>query len=211
MAGQGDRVEVVRRHSGPLRIAVALALALIIGGCAAFGSKPPPTFDLTAATGFPPHGGAPHGQLIVGEPTALAILDTERIVVRPAKGELGYLGGAQWSDRLPKLVQARIVQSFENANRLRAVGRAGERLTADFDLVIDMRAFGLALADNGTFAEVEISAKVVADKSGRIIAGKVFRVTIPAASSEGPAATAALDEAFHRVVIEMVLWAVRLA
>lgn len=205
-------MRVVGRHSGPVRIAAAVALVLAIGGCAAvgLGAKPPPTFDLTAANAFPRHGGGGRGQLLVSEPTVLAILDSERIVVRPAKGELGYLSGAQWSDRLPKLIQARIVQSFENANRLRAVGRPGERLTADFDLVTDIRAFGVALADNGSFAEVEISAKVVVDKSGRIIAGRVFRATVPAPSSDGPAAAAALDEAFHRVIIEMVLWAVRL-
>lgn len=200
----------VGRHFGPLRIAATLALVLAVGGCGSLFSRPPATFDLTAAQAFPRHSGPARGQLIISEPTALAIIDSEKIVVRPAKGELGYLTGTQWSDRLPKLLQARIVQSFENASRLRAVGRPGERLTADFSLVTDVRAFGLALADNGVFAEVEISAKVVVDKSGRIVAGKVFRAVVPAPSSEGTQAVAALDEAFHRVVIEMVLWAVRL-
>lgn len=200
----------VWRHSGPLRIAATLALILAVGGCGSLFSRPPATFDLTAAQTFPRHSGSARGQLIIAEPTALAILDSEKIVVRPAKGELGYLGGTQWSDRLPKLLQARIVQSFENASRLRAVGRPGERMTADFQLVTDVRAFGVALADNGTFAEVEISAKVVADKSGRIVAGRVFRASVPAASSDGTQVVIALDEAFHRVVIEMILWAVRL-
>ncbi len=198
-------MEGVERHCGPSRIAAALALVLVLAGCAT--SKAPPTFDLMAATAFPRHGGGPRGQLIVSEPTALAILDSEKIVVRPAKGELGYLGGAQWSDRLPKLLQARITQSFENANRLKAVGRPGERLTADYSLVTDVRAFGIALADNGVFAEVEISAKIVVDKSGRIISGRVFRASVPAASSEPAAAAMALDEAFRRVVVDLVLWA----
>ena len=199
----------VRREFRRLRIATALALTLAAAGCAAFGTRPPPTFDLTAATAFPRHGGPSRGQLIVGEPTALAILDSERIVVRPAQGELAYLGNSQWSDRLPKLLQARIVQSFENASRLRAVGRPGDRVTADYQLVTDVRAFQVSVADNGVFAEVEISAKIVADRSGRIVAARVFRATLPAASSEPPAAVAALDDAFHRVVVDLVLWAVR--
>jgi cholesterol transport system auxiliary component len=202
-------VRGVLRHPGRLRIAAALALFLAIAGCAGLGTSAPPTFNLTAAQDFPRRSGPPRGQLIIGEPTALAILDSEKIVVRPAAGEFAYLGGAQWSDRLPKLLQARIVQSFENASRLRAVGRPGERLTADFQLVTDIRAFHVAVAENGVFAEVEISAKVVVEKSGRIVAARVFRSTVPAASSEPPAAVAALDDAFHRVVIEMVLWAVR--
>lgn len=202
-------MRVVGRHPGPLRIAAALAVMVAVAGCAGFGSQAPPTFDLHAARAFPRHSGPPRGQLIIGEPTALAILDSEKIVVRPAQGELGYLGGAQWSDRLPKLLQARIVQSFENASRLRAVGRPGERLTADFSLVTDVRAFQVAIADNGVFAEVEISAKVVVDKSGRIVSGRVFRATVAAASSEPTAAVLALDEAFRRVVVDLVLWAVR--
>ena len=151
-------MRVVGRHSGPVRIAAAVALALAIGGCAAvgLGAKPPPTFDLTAANAFPRHGGGGRGQLLVSEPTVLAILDSERIVVRPAKGELGYLSGAQWSDRLPKLIQARIVQSFENASRLRAVGRPADRIATDFVLITEVRAFEISAAD-GT-AVVEIAA-----------------------------------------------------
>jgi cholesterol transport system auxiliary component len=202
-------VRRVSRRYGRPPIAAALALALALAGCAGFGTRAPSTFDLTAAQDFPRRSGPARGQLIVGEPTALAILDSEKIVVKPAQGEVAYLGSAQWSDRLPKLLQARIVQSFENASRLRAVGRPGERLTADFSLVTDVRAFHVAVADNGVFAEVEISAKIVVDKSGRIVAARVFRWTLPAASSEPPAAVAALDDAFHRVVIEMVLWAVK--
>ena len=197
------------RHFRPLRIAAALALVLALGGCAGLGAKAPPTFDLSAANAFPTSAGGLRGQLIVNEPTALAILDSEKIVARPAQGELGYLGGAQWIDRLPKLLQVRLVQSFENANRLKRVGMPGARLAADFSLVTDVRAFQIALADNGAFAEVEISAKIVVEKSGRIIAGRIFRATVPAPSGQPQAVALALDEAFRRVAVDLVLWAAR--
>jgi len=42
--------------------------------------------------------------------TALAVLDSDKIVVRSAPGETAQFSDARWEDRLPKLVQARILQ-----------------------------------------------------------------------------------------------------
>lgn len=194
------------------RAARVAAFAVLVSGCAGgLGSKaPPPTYDLYAANVFPGRGGgAARGQLIVSEPTALSILDTDKIMVRPTMGETAALSNAQWEDRLPKLIQARLVQSFENAHRLRAVGKPGDRLASDFLLVTDVRAFELA-AQSRT-AEVEISAKIVRERTGRIIAARVFRVSIAAEGGlEGAAGVAALNEAFTRVAREVVLWASRL-
>lgn len=184
-------------------------LAAGLGGCGSLlGSSAMPTFDLTAPRDFPPHGGGGRGQLVVNEPGALAILDTDRIVVRPGDGQVAQLAGAQWSDRLPKLLQARIVQSFENANRLRAIGRPGDRISADYQLVIDVRSFNLTAASSAT-ADVEISAKIVQDRTGRVLAARVFRASVPAASTEGVEAVRAIDAAFNRVAVELVLWASR--
>ena len=191
------------------RAASVAALALLLGGCAGLTSKaPPPAFDIAAAQSFPRYSGKARGQLIISEPTALAVLDSEKIVVRPGPGETATFSDAQWQDRLPKLLQARILQSFENASRLRAVGRPGERIAGDFQLVVDIRAFEL-LASRGV-AQVEIAAKIVRERSGRIMAARVFRASVPTTAVDGPDAVAALNEAFAKVATEMVLWAARL-
>lgn len=194
------------------RAAVAAALAVLLSGCGGglgFGSKPPPpTYDLFAAQSFPRRSGPARGQLIVTEPTALAALDTEKIVVRPNPDEVAQLGTAQWQDRLPKLLQARILQSFENASRLRAVGKPGDRLTADYQLVVDVRAFEISAA-NST-ADVVIAAKIVRDRTGRIAAARIFRASVPASDINGAGAVAALNEAFANVAVQLVLWAARL-
>jgi cholesterol transport system auxiliary component len=192
------------------RAASVAVLALMLGGCAAIGlgPSPPSTFDLIA-----PHAariaGEARGQLVVAEPTAIAVLDTEKIVVRPAAGEVAHLAGVQWSDRLPKLLQARVVQTFENISRIKAVGRPGDRLTPDYQLVLDVRAFNIA-ATTEPFAEVEIGAKIITDKEGRVVAAKVFRATVPATTTEGPNAASAVNAAFGRVAIELVQWAARI-
>jgi len=201
-----SRVNRAAGRAGAARGAVLVLLAL---GLAACGSAAVPTYDLTAPRAFPPHRGAARGQLLVVEPAALALLDTDRILVRPGGGQMAQLGGAQWSDRLPKLLQSRLVQAFENANRVRAVGRPGDRIVADYQLVVDVRAFNVTIGSAPT-AEVELSAKIIADRAGRIVGARVFRATIPAGTGEGGDAVRAIDEAFGRVATELVLWAARL-
>lgn len=186
------------------RAASVAVIVALVGGCA---KAPPPTYELFAADLFPRHTGNPRGQMIVPEPTALAVLDTDRVLVRLAGGETAQLGNAQWEDRLPKLLQSRIVQSFENGHRLRAVGKPGDKLAADYQLIVDVRSFQIA-AETAT-AEVEIVAKIVRDRTGRIDAARAFKVSVPAASTEGPQAIAAINQAFNQVVTQLVLWAAR--
>lgn len=205
-------MQVPGRNSLCGRATIVAALALSVGSCAALGSGtkgPPPTYDLTAPQAFPRIARAPRGQLVVAEATALGALDSDKIVVRPAPGEIAALADAQWSDRLTKLVQARTIQAFENASRVRAVGRPSDRIASDYQLLLDVRAFEISVPA-GPAAEVEISAKIVADRSGRIIAGRVFRATVPAGATQGPAAVAALDAAFARIATDLVLWATKI-
>lgn len=193
-----------------LPLAAALPLALALGACSGglggiVAPAPPTAYNLEAASGFPHRSRPARGQLAIAEPTALAGYDSEKIVVRPTPAEAAQLGGVQWQDRLPKLMQARIVQSFENASRLRAVGRPADKIATDFVLMSEVRAFEISVA--GGSAVVEIAAKIVRERTGRIMAARVFRVSVPAPASEGAPAVAALNEAFRKFEHELVLWA----
>jgi cholesterol transport system auxiliary component len=186
---------------------VAAVLAVSLGGCASIGlgQGSATAYDLAAAKDFPHRTARPRGQLVIVEPTMLAPLDGERILVRPGPGQAAQLADAQWEDRLPRLLQARLVESFENANRLRAVGKPGDKIAGDFVLITDVRAFEISAAD-GT-AVVEIAAKIVRDGSGRIVAARVIRATVPAQATQGAGAVAALNEAFVQAATQLVLWA----
>nr|WP_281502935.1 ABC-type transport auxiliary lipoprotein family protein [Ancylobacter crimeensis] len=178
-----------------------------LGGCAALlgGNQAVPTFDLSAPRAVPVERTGVR-VLVISDPTSLAVLNTEKIVVEPQPGQVAYLGNAQWSDRLPPLFQARLIETFENSSRARSVARPGDRVTADYVLLTDIRSFGLQ-----TFASpeavVEVSAKIVDDRAGRIVAAKVFTGRAPAGSSSGAEATRALDAASDQVFIELVKWA----
>ncbi|WP_036305562.1 ABC-type transport auxiliary lipoprotein family protein [Methylopila sp. 73B] len=186
--------------------ATALLLAgVALAGCSSLlAGKPPATYDLTAPTDLP-RGGSQKGNLVVGEPVAVAVIDGQRIVVKPDAGQVTYLPDSQWSDRLPKLVQAKIIEAYENANRLKSVGRPGDRLAVDYQLVTELRAFEIR-AGQGQ-AVVELTAKIVSDKTGRIVAGEVFQARQPLPGAvDGPTATRALNAALADVLRGLVAW-----
>jgi cholesterol transport system auxiliary component len=201
---------------GTARAVLCLALAFavsacsggVLGGIIGTGNNPTPTYDLSAPGNFgalPPRA---RGLLAVEQPTALQILDTEKVVISPSPGEVAYLSDAQWVDRLPKLMQARIVQSFENSTRIRAVAKTQDRVNADYVLVVDVRQFGITNYESAQ-AVVELSVKIVYQRGGRIAAGTVLTSRVAASGTGGQAATLALDQAFSDVLVQMVKWTSR--
>ncbi len=180
----------------------------VLGGLVGTGNNPTPTFDLSAPTSFGALPARARGLLAIELPTALQILDTEKVVISPSAGEVAYLSDAQWVDRLPRLLQARIVQSFENSSRIRAVAKTQDRINADYLLVVDIRQFGIVAYDGPT-AAVELSVKIVYQRGGRIAAASVFRSRVAASGTTGSAATLALDQAFSDVLVQMVKWTSR--
>lgn len=190
---------------GRLRMVAApvlvLAAGVLLAGCAS--GTAPATFDLTAPRDGVA-GGQGRGLLVVAEPQALQALDSQRVVIM-AGGGIAYLPDVQWADRLPKLFQSRLVQTFENGRRIRAVGRPGDRLVPTAQLNSDIRRFGI---DERTGeAVVELSVKIVNDRTGRILAGEIFTSRVPAGgATTGAGAMAALDLAAQAVLRDVVIW-----
>lgn len=185
--------------------ASALAAALALGACGGGSAAQRTTFDLTAPSNIGRVGGT-RAQIVVGEPSAVQALDSDRILVRDG-GALAYLPDAQWADRLPRLFQVRLIQAFENASRLGRVGRPGDRVVADYALNADIRTFGVDA--QASQAEVEVTARLIADRTGRVAAAQAFSARVPLASMSGSAAAQALDQALAQVLRDMVRWAGR--
>ncbi len=182
---------------------IASLLAAIFGLAACSGGPPPSTFDLAQ------HQAASKGlhlrrQLVVAEPTALQPLDSDHVLVRRPDGTLATLAHAQWSDRLPPLVQSRIVQAFENAGAVGRVGAFGGTISADVTLAVEIRVFEVDVgAGQG---KIELAARLVSSASGQIIAARIFQASAVGAG-EGPAAVASLDQALGQTLGDLTRWA----
>jgi cholesterol transport system auxiliary component len=192
-----------RSRSGPSRrVLLAALMGASLAACG--GGGPVTTFDLTAPRPGPRFGGAARGQVVVAEPAAIQTLEADRILVKDASGTVSYLGGAQWADRLPKLIQARLINTFENASKLKAVSRPGERVSPDYMLTTEIRAFQIATPAAEAF--VELSARLVDDRSGRIVAGRVFSSRVPIARVDAAHAANGLDAALSKALLDVVRW-----
>ncbi len=177
----------------------AFSFLLMLAAC---GGSALDAYSLSAPQGVA--GRASSRQMIITEPVAGAPYDGERIVVRTGPEAVAYLKGAQWVERLPRHLQTMMVQAFENARLLRSVGRPGDRFTADASLNSEIRRFEIDVTTNE--AVVEISAKIVAEGSGRIVGARIFSARVPGSAGDGKVASAALDQALDRVLREMVAW-----
>jgi cholesterol transport system auxiliary component len=164
------------------------------------------TFDLTASVSeVATTASARNRQLLVADPSALKALDSEQILVRVSGAEIRYLSQSQWSDRLTRVVQSKLVEAFENTGRLAGVGKPGQGLAIDFQLITDVRSFEIS-AEGGDRGVVEISAKLLNDRNGTVKAQRVFRAEVPSTGSDNAAYVAALDRAFARVTADIVTW-----
>jgi phospholipid/cholesterol/gamma-HCH transport system substrate-binding protein len=164
------------------------------------------TYDLRAPQNLGPASKAIKGQLAIPEPTAVAMLETQRFLFSPAKDVPGF-ADALWADSIPKLLHARLIESFENYDIAHAPLRVADIGQTDFQLLIDVRRFRIA-TESEPAAEIGLSARIV-DKNGKVIASRLFGDSQKFDKVEPPAAVAAFDDAFGRIAKEMIAWTVQ--
>jgi phospholipid/cholesterol/gamma-HCH transport system substrate-binding protein len=173
-----------------------------------FGATSKPVvrvFDIAAAKDLPAATG-PGGPVIVDDPTTVSALDSQRIMKRGANDEFTAYTDAQWSDALPKLLQSRIIQSLENAGRLK-VGRPLDNIEADHHLVMEVRSFQI-VSDPKPEARVEISARLVGE-GGALLEAQIFRAGVPLEADTPEGAANALNKAFGEAATGLVEWAAK--
>lgn len=188
-------------RSAPALAAGVLCLGLM--GCAlAAGSRPPTTYDLVATHSFAGTKKPAPWQLVVYEPTATSALDTSRLMVRPQADQVSYYKGIAWSDRLPRLVQTRMIETFQNSGAVKAVSSS----TGQYALATELRSFQIDVTSGRAAAEIDIFAKLVNVSTGRVVATKGFSARVPAASDAPGDAIAALNQAFTEVLQDTTAW-----
>jgi cholesterol transport system auxiliary component len=181
----------------PARLRLAICLWLVaLSACAA---PPRSSFDLLAPSGVKAR--SQRGQLAVLTPVAIMPASSERIVVRTGIETVAYLSGAQWVDQLPVLLQARLIETFENAHAFRGIGRVS--ILADYTLNSEIRRFEL---DSGhREAVVEIFVRV-SGSEGRAIGSRLFIARRPVQDDAPATVAAGLNAALGEVMHEIVVW-----
>lgn len=179
--------------------ALGLSASLLLASC---GAAPLATFDLSSPS-IDVKARALRGVLVIPEPSASAPTDSDRIVVRTGPSAVAVVRGAQWAERLPRILQMRLIQTFENAKLLNSVSRPGDGVMPDRALAWEVRRFEMDASD--AMAHVELSVRIL-DMSGKVIAAQIFAAEAPGDAGEGSAAAQALDAASNNVLRQIVVW-----
>jgi cholesterol transport system auxiliary component len=189
------------------KLAPLMLMAVMLSGCGTLLgiSKSVDTFDLASATVKPREHPRRHVQLLIPTPTALKMFDGQNIVIRSGPSSIAYLSGAQWADRLSKIVQDKLLQAFEDTGRVGGVGTPGQGLAIDDQVVTEIRDFSIDTS-SGNNAVVEIAAKVLDDRNGTVRAARVFQASVPVEGKANADYVRALQSAFDKVTTEIVTW-----
>ncbi|KZK77691.1 hypothetical protein PsAD46_04714 [Pseudovibrio sp. Ad46] len=202
----GSRLELGVFGSTLKKIVVGAVLLGGLAGCGASG--PEALYGLTAPRDVPVKVRASDYQMLVATPVALQALDTSNIAVTQGGGPIySYFPKVAWTDTLPRVFQAKLVETLENTGKLRGVSQPGQGLLIDYQLQTTLRAFELQV-DGGDKAYVEVAARIVDDRDGRSIGMRVFAASVPTTGDTVTDAIPALNAASDNVLAQITSWSI---
>lgn len=171
------------------------------------GSAVPPRkviYDLKAVDQFETPRRPLESGLVIAEPTATTRLQTQRFLFDSDEEPHDDFINAQWSDSLPQLVQAKLLQSFENYDIVHAPLRGDALSEGGARLLIDVRRFDIATAPAAKVT-IALSAKLV-DGAGHLKAARIFEQSSPIDALTVAQAATAFGRAFETVSRNVVTW-----
>lgn len=168
---------MIRQNPIPvfIRLPALMVLALLVAGCMlgrqlSSVSIVAPQVDVAANPDWP----QADWSLQVQRPQADQMRDSDRLLVRVSRSRLQPFPGAAWLDSMPAMVQALMIQQFEDSDRFAGVGRAGG-MRSRFSLSTEIRHFE-AVDDGqpGLGVDLAIQANLIHHRSGRVLASRTF-------------------------------------
>ncbi len=147
--------------------------------------------------------------LTITRPISNTFLDSNRIVVRPESNILKVYQAANWSDTLPDLVQEKLLETFENSGKIKAVSRQNSGVPAEVALLLDIRQFEAVYLSGQKKPNVliQIHAKLLEYPSNRVITSKTFNADVATSSKDIPDVVQAFETGLNTVNQEIVGWA----
>lgn len=190
----------------------ALGGAGLLSGCGFLPviAKPPRLYTLSPKSTFPPDLPLAQYQLGIEKPSAPAVLSTAKIAVARGPYQMDYYSGALWVDDAPNMIQRLLIESFENSQRIVAVGRDSVGLRSNFVLRCEVREFQTEYpsvdSEAAPFVHVSINAKLIGLPKRVIVAVTTETQRIVAPENKLSNIVETFDVALGRVLRQIVVW-----
>ena len=192
--------EGLAKNTGGLDSIVAGLVKMTGGGEPAI---PKTIYDLSIPSDFALPKKPLKEQLVMPTPTAILLLDTQRFLLEPNK-ELAEFANAQWADSVPKMLQVKLIQSFENYDVAHAPLRSTDTPGINPQLLVDVRSFQINTGTELT-AEIGFSARIL-NKDGQVVASRLFQQSKKLDKPDPASAVAAFDDAFGSIATDLITW-----
>jgi len=189
------------------RLTTILAVALL-GGCGGLqrDAPEPATYVLTpprpevVTTIFLP------ADVAVLAPKAVPELATQRVATRWPGNRIDYYAGARWGGETAQVVQSALVEGLRGTGNLRSVEADPTRFRPTHVLSVELTRLEADYTAGGVpVARVEMTATVARHPERRALSSWTVRAEQPASADTLTAVMAALDEAFRRAGVEVVM------
>lgn len=193
-----------------MRLMLVMALLLPLSGCGGLipGLEGPKNlYNLSPKSSFRQDLPRVNWQLVIEEPLAAGGLNEASIAFKPSPLEIRYFKEVRWTERVPRMVQTLLVESFENSNTIVAVGRQAIGLRADYSLLTEIREFQ-AEKMGGATVRVRINAKLIRQPRQIIVQSQSFEAVVPDRGQNMAQTINVWDEALGRTLKQIVEWTI---
>jgi cholesterol transport system auxiliary component len=99
-----------------------------------------------------------------------------------------------------------MVEAFQNAGLVKAVGSRADRLDADYELSTQVQAFQVNVNQGSAEAYASLYVKIIDGDNGRMVASRGFESRVSTSSKDVGQMVASLNQAFDKVLREAVPW-----
>jgi cholesterol transport system auxiliary component len=193
-----------------MRLMLVMALLLPLSGCGGLipGLEGPKNlYNLSPKSSFRQDLPRVSWQLVIEEPLAAGGLNEASIAFKPSPLEIRYFKEVRWTERVPRMVQTLLVESFENSNTIVAVGRQAIGLRADYSLLTEIREFQAEKMGGGN-VRVRINAKLIRQPRQIIVQSQSFEAVVPDRGQNMAQTINVWDEALGRTLKQIVEWTI---
>ena len=194
-----------RRH------AFVLLSVLLLCGCGSLlgGPSEPVTVYSPQQAGTQPDPAWPAvgWSLSIASPNAPEAIDSQRIMVSPAPGELQAYRAGRWAQAPSAMVESSVLRLLEDSGKIAAVSRQGSGAATDYRLLLDLRDFRSDYAGAAVpSATIEVSAKLLRLSDQAIVGSRVFKIAQPASGVDLAQVTDAFTQALGTLGEQLAGW-----
>ena len=185
---------------------VALAPALLLGGCLSFGGEAPDSLlTLTPAASAPAGtggSGAQNSALAIVEFDVPKALDVTRVPVQVTDTQLAYLQDAVWVDRPGRLFRTLVAETIRTRSGRVVVDGDDPGVGADDRLHGTLRNFGY----DARTREAVVTFDAVRNGAASTVTTRRFEARVPVAAPETSFVGPALNQAANDVAGQVADW-----